>query len=225
MAWIESHQDLAHHPKVTRLAKTLAVSVPTTIGHLHCLWWWCLSYAANGDITRFTDFEIALAAQWDGEPTMFVEALAEAGWVDKVKRRKLVHDWYEYGGKLAERRRADAERKRVARSKDVPGTSSGRPPPVQRRQQHTTQQKTTAATFEAFHAERCAEAVKERRRKGLEVKSDSGLQQVYIKDPVLRAESHRLWTHRDCAFCNGSGQIAYHPQAGGTTYGPCEEPA
>lgn len=119
MAWIESHQDLAHHPKVARLAGTLEVSVPAAIGHLHCLWWWCLSYADDGDLTDFSDFEIAYAAQWQGEPDVFVEALQKAGWLDG----REVHDWHEYGGKLAEKRMADAQRKRNMRSFYAEGTA------------------------------------------------------------------------------------------------------
>lgn len=146
MAWIESHQDLAHHPKVARLAGMLEVSVPAAIGHLHCLWWWCLSYADDGNLTDFSDFEIGYAAQWQGEPEVFVEALQKAGWLDG----REVHDWHEYGGKLAERRRQDAERKRKARAK----TSAGRPPdspkddPADgvRREQNTTEDNTTEET-------------------------------------------------------------------------------
>lgn len=39
MAWIESNQQLARHPKVKKAARTLEISVPTVVGHLHFLWW------------------------------------------------------------------------------------------------------------------------------------------------------------------------------------------
>jgi hypothetical protein len=52
MAWLESHQSLRDHPKARRLARRLD-GLPASIGHLHALWWWCLDYAPNGDLTRY----------------------------------------------------------------------------------------------------------------------------------------------------------------------------
>lgn len=128
MAWIESHQSLQHHPKTIRLARLLKVCIPQAIGHLHCLWWWCLDYAANGDISRYESAEIAHAAAWGGKPEKLIEALAEAGFADAEAGRLLsIHDWPDYAGKLVEKRATDAERKRASRRADIRRTSDGHP--------------------------------------------------------------------------------------------------
>lgn len=139
MAWIESHQNLQRHPKTLRAAAKLDVSVPTLIGHLHCLWWWCLDFAEDGDLTGFNHAEIAQAAMWPGDATAFVNALVECGqasrpgFLEMKERLLLIHDWSNYTGRLIERRKADAARKRAVRTpsaghpQDI-GTLSARRP-------------------------------------------------------------------------------------------------
>ena len=106
MAWIESHQQMKDHPKTKRLAKLLGISIPTAIGHMHCLWYWALEYAQDGNLTDFTPDEIAEAALWGGSAQAFVDALigcgvgGGAGFLDGDPLR--VHDWYDYAGKLLE---------------------------------------------------------------------------------------------------------------------------
>ena len=139
MAWIESHQSLKDHPKTKRAARKLGIGVPALIGHLHCLWWWALEYAPDGNLAGFDAEDIAEAALWDGEPARFVTALMECGPGDHVgfldtdeDGNLLVHDWQDYAGKLIERRRSDAARKRGERVSegaplDVQRTSDGPP--------------------------------------------------------------------------------------------------
>lgn len=123
--WIESHQELADHPKTWRLADQLDLNLPQSVGHLHLLWWWAADYAAEtGDLNPYTDREIARAAKWDGEPGAFVAALVEARWLDPDR---TLHDWEQHAGRLIAFRKKDAERKREARSKESPPPSAGRP--------------------------------------------------------------------------------------------------
>jgi hypothetical protein len=128
MAWIESHQELARHPKTRKLARLAGVSVPQAIGHLHLLWWWALDYAQDGDCARFEPEDLEDAMLWDGEPRHLWDALQEAGFMDGM----AIHDWHVYGGRLLERRRDDAERKRTSRHRPHPAeaVSAGRPPDV-----------------------------------------------------------------------------------------------
>jgi hypothetical protein len=114
MAWIESHQELARHPKTKRLARAAGIQIPAAIGHLHLLWWWALDYAQSGELTGFTHGDIADAALWEGDPETFAGALAEAGFIDREGERIFVHDWPDYAGKLVERRAKDRERKRAS---------------------------------------------------------------------------------------------------------------
>src|SRR6478609_2825650 len=115
MAFIESHQELARHPKTRKAARLLECSVPTVIGHLHLLWWWALDYAQDGDLAAYEPADVAEGALWDGDPARFVDALTTAGFLDPVDGQLCIHDWHDYAGRLVELRRKDAERKRAAR--------------------------------------------------------------------------------------------------------------
>lgn len=109
MAWIESHQALGRHPKTRKLARYLDVSRVTAVGHLHFLWWWCLDFAQDGDLTDYSDDEIAEAAEWEGTPELFVLGLEQCGFLDGDRR---VHDWHDYAGKLIDQRKANAEKQK-----------------------------------------------------------------------------------------------------------------
>ena len=129
MAWIESHQELGQHPKLKKLCRLLDISQPAAVGHLMYLWWWAVDYCDNGDLTRFEPLDIAVAAQWEGDPETFLEALIRCGWVDRQLDEMLIHDWDEYIGRLLDRRRKDADRKRASRGRpqDVQRTVRGHP--------------------------------------------------------------------------------------------------
>lgn len=128
MAWIESHQSLFTHRKTAKLARALGISKITAVGHLHAFWWWCLDNAPKGDLEDVDIEDIADGSGWEGDPQAFLEALIDAGFVDRDGVSLRIHDWMEYAGKLVVRRQSDAERKRNSRSKtDVPQTSDGHP--------------------------------------------------------------------------------------------------
>ena len=157
MAWIESHETLRAHPKLKKLARILKIHPAQAIGHLHCLWWWSMNYASNGDLTNFDPEDIADGAAWDGSPQELIDALVScgvngAGFLERVDGQLFIHDWDRYIGKLLESRQSDRDRKRQSRSKtgqdaeasrdgqrmpagsppDIPNTSDGCPPDVRR---------------------------------------------------------------------------------------------
>jgi hypothetical protein len=107
MPWIESHTELARHPKTLRLARRLGASLPTTIGHLHLLWWWAIEFAQDGDLAPYDDAEVAAACGWEGDPAALREALTAAGFLDGCG---VLHDWRDYAGKLLDQRKANAEK-------------------------------------------------------------------------------------------------------------------
>lgn len=128
MAWIKSFQELGSHPKTKKLARLLGVSLPTAIGHLHLLWWWALSYAKDGDLSRYDIEDISEAMQWDEDIFRLIDSLVVAGFLDKDDSGNLyIHDWDDYGGKLEEQREKDRQRKAEARK------SEGSPKDVQRK--------------------------------------------------------------------------------------------
>src|SRR5690606_4579424 len=111
MAWIESHDNLKDHPKTRRAARLLGLPVPTIIRHVPLLWHWCLSYAEDGDLSGYDAADIAEAVMWDGDPHQFIDALLNCGPAGKTgflerddQGRLLVHDWYDYAGRLLEKR-------------------------------------------------------------------------------------------------------------------------
>lgn len=114
MAWIKSDESLSQHPKVDELAEILELHPAQVIGHLHYLWWWALSYADTGDVTKYRK-RISKAANYDGDNDQFIDALVKAGWLDQYKDKLVIHDWAEYHGTLIDRRQTDRERKRKER--------------------------------------------------------------------------------------------------------------
>lgn len=123
LAYIESHQTLRDHPKLKRLARMLGLKRAHAVGHLHCLWWWALDYAQDGDVTHFADEDLADAAEWDGDPAAFCRALegcgvgGGAGFLERTEDdRLLLHDWWDYAGRLIDQRQKNAERMRQKRA-------------------------------------------------------------------------------------------------------------
>jgi hypothetical protein len=85
-----------------RAARIAQVSEPAMIGHLHLLWWFALSLAPDGDLSRYDADDIAIAAQYDGDPKLFVKALRECGPSGSfgfITDDMRLHDWDDYGGK------------------------------------------------------------------------------------------------------------------------------
>jgi hypothetical protein len=133
--WLESHADLRDHPKLDLLMDLLAITRRDACGLLHFVWWRTLTYAPSGDLSDFTDGQIARWADWDGDPGHLVSALKTAGFMDSTR---TIHDWEEFAGRWIDRRNADADRKREARkaaagrangsaAPDVRDVSAGRP--------------------------------------------------------------------------------------------------
>jgi hypothetical protein len=111
MAWIESHEELLTHPKSKRLKRKLNVSIHEVVGILHFFWHWAVKYAEDGDITKFSAEDIADAIQFDGDADKLINALIESGFVDEFEDgQRVIHDWFDYAGKLVLWRRKEAER-------------------------------------------------------------------------------------------------------------------
>lgn len=103
MAWIESHTNLARHPKLIALRKKMRWSKFESVGFLHCLWHTVLEYAPNGVISALSPevvaeslgMELAVYQQaFDAMLDVEVELLERRG-----KEVVLVHDWLDYAGR------------------------------------------------------------------------------------------------------------------------------
>ena len=102
MAWIESHQELARHPKTRRLSRELGVSLPGAIGQLHLFWYWAIDHAPDGDLTGVNIDDLANGVMWEGDPVVLVQALQSSEFVDADLQ---IHDWKQYSGRRRFRRR------------------------------------------------------------------------------------------------------------------------
>jgi hypothetical protein len=123
--WLELHQAVWTHRKTFELASMLGLDETYAAAHVIRLWSWALDNAPDGDLSALSARAIAYGAGWrTGSPDAFVRALVEVGWLDADNR---IHDWHVYAGRLVERRREDAERKRMSRGHPPDGTiPSGR---------------------------------------------------------------------------------------------------
>jgi hypothetical protein len=120
MAWIECHQSLRMHPKTLAASAALAMNRHEFIGHLMCLWWWALDVAdVDGRLPKQCTFDVlAEAAELPRHKGQaFVEALLSAGFLDHDEETGgwVLHDWYDYAGKLNARRAANKQRQLLHR--------------------------------------------------------------------------------------------------------------
>src|SRR5262252_10682215 len=136
MAWIESHQTLARHPKTARLAEELGCSVPCAIGYLHLFWWWALEYAPQGELAMTDALAIEAACMWHRRPnesrsnplpSRFLSALEAALFLNKSPLEGVlsIHDWMDYAGRLVQKREQNTARMRAKRE-NVQSTSGAR---------------------------------------------------------------------------------------------------
>lgn len=112
MAWFEAHDTMARHPKTLKLARLLNVDRRYAVGLLHDLFSWGL-YAAdkNGELCGLADADIARALDYPArKAAAIVEALVDAGYLDKTESGYSIHDWYDYAGKLFDAREKNKEK-------------------------------------------------------------------------------------------------------------------
>ena len=127
MAWIQVHQQLKDHRKLLAAADELEIEPAHMLGLLISFWLWALDNAPNGSLEGISDRMIARAAQWNGEPGTFVEAMAHAGLLDVESDGNMqLHDWYEYTGKLIDQREAEKNRSRRRRAAAAADAASDR---------------------------------------------------------------------------------------------------
>lgn len=136
MAWIESHQTLREHPKTKRLSRLLTIDRWQAVGLLHFLWWWALDYAPEGDLSGFSDEDIADAVDWTEDAERLVRALTQAGFLEETLH---IHDWDTFAEKRIARRRANADRMAKARAAAADNLNGARAEHVQRTDSHSVE--------------------------------------------------------------------------------------
>jgi hypothetical protein len=68
-----------NHPKRKKLVRRLG---PEGLVALYDLWSFCATDRTDGDLQDMSDEDIALAADWHGEPELFIDTLLELGLVE-----------------------------------------------------------------------------------------------------------------------------------------------
>lgn len=83
--------------KFKRLSRRLNEGVRGTVGLLEMLWVGTAKNAPEGNVGRFSNEEIAVMCDWEGDADALVDALVETRWLDRCEtHRLLVHDWSEH---------------------------------------------------------------------------------------------------------------------------------
>lgn len=118
-------------------ADALNLSRIEMIGMLVSLWLWALDNAHDGSLEGVSDRTIARVCDFpEKKASKLMESLHKYGWLDRIGDHYAIHDWYDYAGKLMERREKDRRRKKNSTGKqdefhrnsdgtpeDVPGNS------------------------------------------------------------------------------------------------------
>lgn len=114
MAWFEAHETLARHPKTLKLARLLKAERRYAVGLLHDLFSWGLTAAdKNGCLSGLeaSDIASALDAPAGKKAQALVDALVASEYLDFRNGAYYIHNWYDYAGKLMDKREADRKRK------------------------------------------------------------------------------------------------------------------
>ncbi len=130
MAWFRMDASFRSHRKVSRVARALGVSRIEAKGYLVTFLCTICDETGDGCIDGWQDLEIAEAADWEGEPKAFADALRAAGWLTEGDAGTEVYGYYERAGshKSAGRQRkyrTNKKAKEALRNGDVtpPGAS------------------------------------------------------------------------------------------------------
>lgn len=94
LMWIESHPELANHPKLIHLSNLLKISRREALGLVHEFWYWCTSYAEDGDLRKYGLTRVNEILQLDLKDN----SLLIAGFIDRRPFLR-VHDWWDYYGR------------------------------------------------------------------------------------------------------------------------------
>lgn len=84
---------LPSHPKTRKLHKRLGAQ---GCWSLVCLFLWVASNRWNGNLSGLSVEDIELAAEWNGEPGAFVNALIDVRFLEGSEGALLVHDWAQH---------------------------------------------------------------------------------------------------------------------------------
>jgi len=88
---------------------------------------WCdtMLQAELGVLQGYTEGEVTLAFGYKGNPTRFIDAMTDAGFLEKKDDAFIIHEWPEHQGDILDKRAQWRERKRNQRERDKGVTRDG----------------------------------------------------------------------------------------------------
>jgi len=113
--WQKVDPDLRSHPAFAHLTRLLNLRSVETHGLLAGLWAMAYRQAEDGDLSRFKPAALAALIDYDSDPDELLVALVEAGFLERVDGRLMIHGWYDWGGAAFRERDDGAKRTRKYR--------------------------------------------------------------------------------------------------------------
>ena len=98
MPWIQSDTTITRKPKFKKLIRRLEINLVEGVGYLHCFWHNIMELAEDGDISAWTEEDIAEYFNWKKDPKMLYKTLLDEKWIEKNGKLTLIHDWLDYAG-------------------------------------------------------------------------------------------------------------------------------
>lgn len=85
---------LVKRTKLDRTCRRMNLPTYAVVGLLECLWHLVAEECIRGDIGRFTNEDIAVRLDYQGDEDELIEKLVSCGWLDlNPEHRLVVHDW------------------------------------------------------------------------------------------------------------------------------------
>lgn len=83
--------------KFRKLQRRLGESIRGVVGLLELLWQTTAKNCPQGDIGKFSNEDIAVMVDWEGDHDDLIAALVACGWLDESEEHRLiVHDWADH---------------------------------------------------------------------------------------------------------------------------------
>lgn len=98
-------------PKFNSLKKQLKLPNYAVIGLLESFWMLACQTADDGDLSKYSNQELADNAEYDKDANELIEALVTTRWLDRDGNKLLVHDWEEHCPKFVRDRKAKREQR------------------------------------------------------------------------------------------------------------------
>lgn len=114
--WIEIHDNLPDHKKITDLAADLKADKDLVVGKIVRLWLWSLTNRPDGNFGANDVQTIAEKMRWSKGAQRLVDALVKNRLLDRTPDGYHIHDWEEHVISLLEKedKRKQKTRERVA---------------------------------------------------------------------------------------------------------------